>query len=151
MTQGLTELLPANIDDNTRSLVWRILLTLTLFGYIFWANGFIPESGHVQYYEMNDRVQHLDSKISVISGRVDSIESTMSGVDKSVRELRLENIRANIFTWQVRLCELHDGNSPNPNLEQIYEKQILELFEQYRTLRGSDYPLKPCTGMRGRQ
>lgn len=147
----LPEILPKDMNEETRSLLWRVLITLFLIVYVFWANGFIENTGHVSHNQFAERQRFVDEQFQAVIKRVQKTESAVLEVDSGIRQLRLEAIRANLFNAQAKLCELHAENGANRDVIMVYEQQVLNLWEEYRTLNDGEYPLKPCTGMRQTQ
>lgn len=148
MPNPVSELLPKNLNDETRALIWRLLLTVIIVLYIAWSNNAIDQSGHVLQGQFRDYQTNVREKMGAFHTRVGRLESEVMDVSDGFVILRRDSVKNAIFEISARLCELR-ANAENRELQEMYEQEILELTEQYRTLAGGSYPIKSCTGLGG--
>lgn len=139
-------LLPRDMDDETRSLIWRLLLTLLLVIYIGWSNS---KYGHAQHEDLVQTEHRISDHIQRLELRIDTLENTAHITEREFRRFRAEIKAQNLFNLQVRLCEFRDEGRGDSEIAIEYEKQILDMLAEYRKLTGAGYPLKACTGIGG--
>lgn len=139
--------LPSDLDDETRALIWRLCLTVTLILYIAWSNS---KYGHVTQEQFLQHEFRVHKEIEAVRTKVETLENTAVLTEADLREFRAEVKSAELFNLQVRLCEIRESdNGPGSEVANEYERRILEMASEYRRLTDSNFPLKRCTGLGG--